>query len=262
MACGVAPGGMGRLRYPFDRKQSSLTAMAANERSWTRSAFQFTLRDVFLVFVAVSATLAASCWNLMVGVATALALSGALTVFAGVRKRRRGAVLAGLVLIVLAAGCVALLSTTVLTWVGSHELRVHVLVVDASKLTPISNARVRLLSGPRSPLEGPPPVIDRAFKVIPLGNGAALTTDDRGYAQFAHRFFAAGSDGLFTKEGYVDTAQVWLRVSRPGYATTYLAIDQQSGKPRDIRNDTPIWVTVPVAKVGRGGEQSDEPDPE
>ena len=223
--------------------------MATNDPPLARTAFQFTLRDVFLVLGVISVVLSVSCWNLIVGVATGLALLGVVTVFAGIRNHRRGAVVTGLVFIIGAAICVAIQSfTTTTCWVGSHELRVHVSVVDASTLRPISNAKVELLNGPYSPLEGPAPVVDRAFEVISLVNGVALTTDDRGHAQFSHRFFAAGSDGLFTKTGYVVTGRVWLRVTCPGHVKTYLAIDQQSANPRDITNDAPIWITVPVAK--------------
>jgi hypothetical protein len=121
--------------------------------------------------------------------------------------------------------------------------------VDASTLTPISNARVELLNGPHSPLEGEVLVINRHFEVVPLADAAVLKTDDRGHTKFSHRFFAAGKYGLFGQNAYVETQRVWLRVTGEGCVTTYLAIDQQSPGPRDFHNDTPIWVTVPVAKT-------------
>lgn len=222
--------------------------MATKDPSLARTAFRFTLRDLLLVFAAVSVTLGVSRWNLAVGVAVGLAVLGIVTVLAGVQNHRRGTIFTGVVFILGAVVSVALQSLIVATWVGSHELHVHVLVVDASTLRPISNAEVEVLNGPYSPLEGPPPVVNRAFEIIPLANDMALTTDDRGRTQFSHRFFAAGSDGLFGETGYVVTGRVWLRVTCPGYVETYLAIDQQSTNPRDIKNDTPIWVTVRVGK--------------
>ncbi|MEZ6058129.1 MAG: hypothetical protein R3C01_15630 [Planctomycetaceae bacterium] len=201
-----------------------------------------------MFLAAISVTLSACRWRIAIGVAVGLALFGILAIAAGVRSRRRGAVIVGALFILGAAVSIAIQSSTIVAWVGAHELDVHVIVVDASTLTPIANARVEPLNGPYSPMEGSPPAVDSEFDVIPLENSKTLTTNNRGYTQFSHRFNAAGNDGLFTKSGYVDTRQVWLRVTCPGYVTTYLPIDQQSARPRDIKNSTPIWVTVPIAK--------------
>ncbi len=247
----------GRPSPPGDRGRSVerrhpcaplMNAMATDDPSPVRTGFRFSLRDLLLVFAAVCITFGVCRWNLVVGVAAGVALLGILTVSAGIRSRRRGAILVGTLFVIGALVFVADRSLTVTTWVGSHELDVYVSVVDASTLAPICSAKVEPLNGPYSRLEGLPPVVDRAFEIIPLANGIALTTDDRGHTEFSHRFFASGSDGLFTKTGYVDTRRVWLRVTCPGHVETYLPIDRQSTHPRDIRNDRPIWVTVSVAK--------------
>lgn len=225
-----------------------MTTTSTDTRTLTRTSIRFSVRDLLLVLAAISVTLGAGRWKIAIGVAVGLALFGILAIAAGVRSRRRDAVVVGTLFSLGAAVSIAVQSFTIVAWVGSHELDVHVIVVDASTLTPIANARVEPLDGPYSSMEGPTPAVDGEFDVIPLENSKPLTTNNRGYTRFSHRFHAAGNDGLFTKSGYVDTRQVWLRVTCPGYVTTHLPIDQQSASPRDIKNTTPIWVTVPVAK--------------
>jgi hypothetical protein len=98
--------------------------MEPNDPSLARTAFQFTLRDLLLVAGAVSVALTVSCWNLIVGIALGVALLGGVAVCAGMRNRRRGAVLVGLVLVFGAVGYVVIQSSTVMAWCGSRELRV------------------------------------------------------------------------------------------------------------------------------------------
>jgi hypothetical protein len=222
--------------------------MESNAPSPPRSAFQFTLRDLLLVFPAVAVTVGVCRWNLTLGVSVGAALLGVLAVYAGIRSHRRSASIAGTLVIVGAVVLIVVQSATVTAWSGSHELYVNVSVRDASTLAPIPNAKVELLHGPWSPFEGPLPDVKRAFEVIPLKNGTALTTDAHGHTSFSHRFCAYGIDGVFRKTGFVRTADAWLRVTCSGYVETYLPIDQQSLGPRNIRDDSAVYVTVPVAK--------------
>lgn len=217
-------------------------------KTMSQTALRFGIRDLLVALATVSVTLAAGCGGVALGVAVSLAWLGIWAVVAGRRGNRSRVWAVGILLIAGAAVYIAIQSISV-AWCGSRELDVHVIVVDASHLTPIPNATIELLTGPPSPLEHPPLDIDRAFDVVPSGNPNGLTTNNRGYAQFSHRFFAAGRYGLLEEEsGYIETRWVWLRVTCPGYVTTYMPIDQQSPSPRDIKNSTPIWVTVPLGK--------------
>ncbi|MFC1758707.1 hypothetical protein ACFL2H_08055 [Planctomycetota bacterium] len=213
-----------------------------------RQAIRFSICDLALVLAAVSVTLCVCRERLVIGVAVGLALLGTFVIVVGRRSRRTGVVITGALLIIGAAVFFARQSLTISAWVGSHELDVHVIVVDASTLAPISNATVELFDGPYSPLEGPPPAVDRDFQIIPLENSNSLTTNRIGHTEFSHRFHAAGNAGLFADTGYVSTGNVWLRVTCSGYVTTHMPVDQQSARPRDINNHAPIWVTVPVGK--------------
>lgn len=129
-------------------------------------------------------------------------------------------------------------------WVGYHEVDVQVVVLDASELTPIPHAIVEVLEGPRSPLETERHSLDE-FKISEHGK---LITSQQGRTDFSHRFWAAGSSGMFEKTGYVDTGNVWIRVTAEGYRTTYIPLDRQSIRVRDIKDDSPIFVTVPIGK--------------
>ncbi len=130
-------------------------------------------------------------------------------------------------------------------WVGSHELDVHVVVLDASELTPVPNARVEVLEGSHSPLEGP----QLTFNDFQICEHGKLVTNDSGQLEFRHRFKAAGSSDIFEQSGSVDTGKVWLRVTAEGYCTTYMPVDRQSMRTRNIKEDSPIIVTIPVGKM-------------
>jgi len=151
---------------------------------------------------------------------------------------------------ILAATALLFTSIEVHHWVGRKELDVHVLVVDASSLVPVSNATVQILHGPFSPIEGRlTPNVEDDFTVVELeGDGNPLTTDEYGRTTFAHKFFAAGSRGSSKDSGYVNTHAVWLRVSAPDYPTTFMPLDGQSSRTRNIDDETPIYATVPIGK--------------
>jgi len=223
--------------------------MAPVDSEPTSGAARFSLRSLLVTVTASCVFLAVCVWNTAIGIPLSLAVLGVFLAVTGIRTGRRGAVILGGILVVAAVGLVAFNPPTVVAWVGRHKLDVHVFVVDASSLTPLSNATVEVLHGPYSPLEGPPPNVDRDFEIIESGqSGERLTTDERGYTTFTHEFFAAGTDGLFTNSGYVDTRRVWLRITAPGYRTTFMPVDGQSARARDIDDESPIFVTIPVGK--------------
>ena len=88
-----------------------------------------------------------------------------------------------------------------------------------------------------------------AEQLVELARGTGdLTTNERGRVTFTHRFSAARRDGLFTSSGYVVTNRTWLRVSASGYRTTFMPLDRQSGRGRDLHDETPICVTVPIGR--------------
>lgn len=218
--------------------------MTSNELAPTLEKSQFSLRALLIGIAGVAVTLGVSRWNLAVGVAVGLALLGSLAIFTGMRRRSPTAKVLGSVLIFCSLAWVVIRSATVVMWVGSHKLDVHVVVLEASTLQPIPSATIELFDGPHA-FEGS---IRIESELTLISQPVSLITNDRGQVQFVHAFFAAGSDGLFETSGYVRTNGVWLRVTAPGYATTYLPIDQQSGRGRSITDDSTILVTVPVAK--------------
>jgi hypothetical protein len=223
--------------------------MASADSISTHGTTRFSLRSLLLFVALFAVPLALSRWNMVAGVSVAVVLAGVACIAFGIRTRSRGATIVGIVLAVGAIAFFGLSAGMVIAWVGTRTLDVHVLVVDASSLSPISGANVQALSGPDSPIEGPAPNVDKDFKIDTLaGDDAELITDKRGRTKFAYRFHAAGSDGMFKNSGYVDTKTIWLRVTAPGYATTLLPLDRQSVRPRDIDDDTPLFVTVPVGK--------------
>jgi hypothetical protein len=130
-------------------------------------------------------------------------------------------------------------------WVGSYDLDVYVVVRDASELTPVANAVVEVLEGPHSPLESQHFTLED-FQLCDHGK---LVTDERGHTEFSHRFFAAGSTSPFDNSGYVDTGKVWLRVTAEDYCTTYMPVDRQTIRTRNMKEDSPIYVTIPVGKI-------------
>lgn len=209
----------------------------------------FSLPNAVLTAVLITGPVAAGRRNIIVGVCLATFLAGVVCVAIGVRTRRRAGTIVGVVLALGALGVAGLSPLTVTAWVGTTELDVYVLVIDASTISPIPDAQIEVVDGPDSPIEGPHPDIDKDFEVVELpGDPRQLTTDKRGFTKFTHRFHAAGSDGIFRDSGYVDTGRTWLRVSSPGYVTTILPLDRQSIRPRDIHDESPLFVTVPVGK--------------
>lgn len=199
------------------------------------------------VVAATAITLGVSRWNLGASLAVGLALFGTITWLAGKRTHRRAATQAGVLLIIAGAFVFCFNAASVDLWVGSRKLLVRVYVVEATTLVPIADAKVELLRGPTS-LEGDPRAAFRSFGAIPFADGVDPLTNHRGQMEFTHHFYATGRRGLFVNSGHVRPAGVWLRITCPGYVETYLPIDQQSTSGRDIEDDSPITVIVPVAK--------------
>ena len=219
---------------------------SANEGSRAR----FSLRTLLLIVTGCQVFLAACIWNLPVGVAIGLGFVGLMFLLVGARSGKRRLLVAGLLF--LAASIVGALAPglTVACWAGRQTLTVYVNVVDASSLTPVPGATIEILHGPPSPVEGLPPNVTRDFEVVPPNTSPVPRTDARGQTSFPCEFFAAGQDGLFQHSGYVDTRRVWLRVTAPGYHVTYMPLDRQSARARDIEDKSPLFVTVPVGKAG------------
>ncbi len=223
--------------------------------------FQFSLSTVFLVFTALSVFLgicAWTGWNIAIILPLALGTSGILAIVQAVRTKRWGQVAAvGVLLMVVAVGMLPLISDV--AWSGHRELDVRMIVLDASELTPLPDATIEVLDGPRSSIDGVPPDVGRDFSPVYSPQGTTeLTTDEDGYVRFTHKFFASGRRGLFVNSGYVDTTGVWLRVTVSGYRTTYMPVDRQSVRPRDIHDESPICVTVPVGR--ESGSAAGGPD--
>lgn len=138
----------------------------------------------------------------------------------------------------------------VTTWVGGHKLDVHVMVIDTDAMEPVANAEVTIFAGRRSPIEG----TIRAgkpsdFRPDPDSPETEIqVTDFNGNCRFSYRFWAWGSDSFVTRSGYVDTSSVWLRVTAPDRPPALIPLDRQSSGPRDIHDETPLFVTVVLNK--------------
>jgi hypothetical protein len=135
-------------------------------------------------------------------------------------------------------------------WVGRKTLDVDVLVIDTDDVQPLPSAGVTIFDGPSSPIE--PSV--KAYKpaaFVPDPESPrtkTYTTDSEGRCRFKFAFHAAGSSGTFRDSGYVDTSQAWIRVSAPARGATLVPLDRQSGRPRDLHDETPVFVTVVLNK--------------
>ncbi len=210
---------------------------------------RFSLRTLLLIVTGCQVFSAACIWNLPVGVAIGLGVVGLMFLLAGTRSGKRRLLVVGLLF--LAASIVGALAPglTVACWVGRQTLTVYVTVVDASSLAPMSGATIEILHGPASPVEGLAPNVTRDFEVVQPNTAPVPRTDARGQASFPCEFFAAGQDGMLQNSGYVDTRRVWLRVTASGYHVTYMPLDRQSSRVRDIEDKTPLFVTVPVGKA-------------
>ena len=131
-------------------------------------------------------------------------------------------------------------------WVGSRSLDVEVLILEASTLKPITDAQIEILEGPPSHHDCSTLNLERDFQAT---DSAKQVSDRSGRTQFQHRFFAYGSRSWLHNSGRVRTNRLWLRVTAEGYRTPSMPVDRQSILPRDIEDDTPILVTVPVGKI-------------
>lgn len=210
---------------------------------------QFSLRALLLLVAGVAVVLAVCRWDLVMGISLALLVVGVACVIFAVRTRRYGLIFLGACIALSGLGFSGFVAGNSATWVGRHELKVYVLVVDSATLEPVAGAEVELLEGPYAPIEGRPPYVDSAFAATVIeGRTQPLITDESGRTDFLYSFFAAGTENMLEDSSYVDTRRNWLRVMSPGYATTLMPIDRQSTRPQDIRDDSPVFVTVPLGK--------------
>jgi hypothetical protein len=138
---------------------------------------------------------------------------------------------------------------TVAAWVGRKTLPVEIHVIDIGNQSAITNAQVTIFRGPKTPFEGQslPPAADFST-VRETAEPVIAKTDLNGKCSLHYSFFAAGKDGYFRHSGYVDTRGAWLEVSAPHYTTTLMPLDRQGVHPRDIRDDTPMAITVVLSK--------------
>jgi hypothetical protein len=150
-------------------------------------------------------------------------------------------------LVVLAVVSIPLL--TVEAWVGRKTLAIEVHVIDGAMASAVEGAQVTLFRGPRTPFEGRNLPESESFSgVLPEAIAASAVTDLEGRCRFTHSFHAAGTRGLLRDSGYVETKEVWLRVSASGGAPAIVPLDRQSILPRDIHDETPLWMTVVLSR--------------
>ena len=138
---------------------------------------------------------------------------------------------------------------TWVAWVGRHTPDVEVLVIDTDEGQPVPTAEVTIFDGPYPPIESITSHKPSTF-VPDLESPRTKTyfTNSEGRCRFKFAFHAAGSSGTFRDSGYVDTSQVWIRVSAPARGSTLVPLDRRSVCPRDIHDETPVVVTVVLNK--------------
>jgi hypothetical protein len=154
-----------------------------------------------------------------------------------------GIVLSGFILLGLATGLFDSIS-----WVGRRTLQVRVRVIDGDTASPILNAKSVVFDGPISMPEGP---YSDAESLTPensdITSKGALTDDD-GLAVIDFEFFTSGMTGPLRRSGTIRMWDRWVRVNADGYSQVTLPLDGQSMNPRDIDDDSPVFVTVILSK--------------
>ncbi|TWU13875.1 hypothetical protein CA54_27150 [Symmachiella macrocystis] len=135
-------------------------------------------------------------------------------------------------------------------WIGSHELDVHVLVLDARTQMPIPKAMVTLFDGPSHPLEIRPENLSKIHFGPDADHANPLQgeTDQQGRVVLTRRFMAHGTYSRYSEVGSVLTSKVWAEVSAPGYGTVIIPVGGQDGKPREIQNKGPVYLTVMLSR--------------
>jgi hypothetical protein len=164
------------------------------------------------------------------------------------RPYRRGRLMATIAcaLATVTAFIAILAVVTVRCWVGTRELRVCVQINDAETMMPLSDAVVTAFDGPPTPFGGAP----RAPRPDPKSaTTQEMTTDRTGRAEFARRFRATGTDGVFTHSGFILLTGTWIRVTPIGYETVLVPVDGQSMRARDIDDKSPVFVTLLLRKA-------------
>lgn len=213
------------------------------------SALQFSLKQLLLAVTLYCVAVSIIVWDLFWGMILIAGIVSVTLTVLGLRKRRKSLVACGVGVFVVIGGAI-LYCSTVVAWVGSRKLDVYVRVIDTDTFQPVANARIEVLDGPFSPLEGPvyAELISEFTPATMEPGSGALTTDSRGHCKFTHRFFAAGTDGPFRRSGYIDTGRTWLKVTAQGRGSVMLPMDRQSIRPRDINDKNPLFVTVPLRR--------------
>jgi len=174
------------------------------------------------------------------------ALSICFTVI-GIRTRRSGLTFLGVCFTLISVVFLVANTFTTVVWIGRKKLPVHVYVFDTSSFAPLPGAVIEVLDGPDFPFDGTTVEnVDREFRVVKSSD--QIPTNDRGYVELLAEFQAGGRDGAFGDTGAVYMSGVWLRVTAPGYHATFMRVDGQSIGARDIHDESPIYVTIPVGK--------------
>lgn len=200
-----------------------------------------------LTGVAISAAVfTALRFNPLASLVMLLALIGALLILYGFRARQSRLVHRGLGVWIVAVAIPVMIFPT-RHWVGRTERSVQVIVVDGETLQRIPDASLELLRGPSHLHEHVVEDLDQEF--TPIADAPAdLRTNTRGQVEFEHMFWAYGSQGVFDNGGAFRPNKTWLRVKADGYRATYMPVDGQTARTRDLRDTSPILVTVPLGR--------------
>jgi hypothetical protein len=163
--------------------------------------------------------------------------------------RRWQLIFATLILLVLAAPWLL----TVRAVVGQKKLPIEVLVVDTDVPCAIPGAKVTLFRGPMSLFESDLAITFKSPSTfLPDAQSPdtkSQVTDSTGRCSFMYPFSASWTEGAFGYSGYVTTSDVWLHISADDRPTTVVPLDRQSSLGRDIKDDTPLFVTVALNKA-------------
>ena len=121
--------------------------------------------------------------------------------------------------------------STTLFWVGTREVTLDVVVVDARTKQPVENAEVRVYWEERN-----------------HGDSEGHTGSD-GHVVLVQQFKAGGKRGWFSESGSVHFGYGWLvEVSARDYQTSRRPLSDYAGLDRDIHDPSPQEIRVELEK--------------
>ena len=159
---------------------------------------QFELRSLFAVTTALAVFLGLVKWKGPITGVVFLLVVGIALIVAGIRTKRRGRKVAG-VLVIVASLSFGVWASLAFAWVGHKTFLVPIEIRDADTGKPIPNAAVRLLDH-STPAASP-----------------TILTDAKGMARVPAQFMTSGMDTAFEKRDWISFRLCILEVNAVGH---------------------------------------------